>query len=214
MRAPASPSRNVTIVTVSRTRAWLWLLAAAVVVALLAMATNVTTTSQLAGNDQGFAALRKTVGKLASAGVLWAGVAVLGGWLARRPGPAVLAGTAGLLTALGRALWHGGPDGPDAMGHLIEQSGMVRRRARHGTASGMDRGLGSPPRLVGPSRASRPAGGRGDRAVLRWVAVVEGRNLGQPRLRRRGQLRDDRGRRRSGVPHRRPPKTYPPSSRT
>ncbi len=64
------------------------------------MLSNVTSTGQLAGHDQGLAALRKTAGKLANAGVLWGAVAVLGGWLFRRPWEAMLAGTTGLLTAL------------------------------------------------------------------------------------------------------------------
>lgn len=81
-------------------RAWLWLLAAAMIVGLLAMATNVTTMAQISGEDQAVAALRKTVTKVTNAGVLWASVAVLGGWLVRRPWQAMLAGLLGLLTAL------------------------------------------------------------------------------------------------------------------
>ncbi len=64
------------------------------------MVANVTTVAQLSGEDQGFAAIRKTASKLANSGVVWAGLAVLGGWLLRRPREAMLAGVTGCLLAL------------------------------------------------------------------------------------------------------------------
>jgi hypothetical protein len=97
---PRSSSHDAPAGTESARRAWLWLLTAAVTVGLLAMVANMTTTAQLSGEDPVIAALRKTVSKLASAGVVWAGVAVLGGWLVRPTWLGMLAGTTGLLTAL------------------------------------------------------------------------------------------------------------------
>ncbi len=84
----------------SSRRAWALLLAVATGVGLLALITNVTTIAQMSGADQGFAALRKTASKVANAGVVWGGLAILAGWLVRRPGPAVVAGPASALTAL------------------------------------------------------------------------------------------------------------------
>ena len=84
----------------SASRAWFRLAVAAIGVSLISLLTNVTSLEQLSGADQEFAAIRKILTRLTNAGVLWAGVAFLGGWLVRRPAPAIIAGTAGLVIAL------------------------------------------------------------------------------------------------------------------
>ncbi len=84
----------------SASRAWFRLAVAAIGVGLISLLTNVTSLEQLSGADQEFAAIRKILTRLTNAGVLWAGVAFLGGWLVRRPAPAIIAGTAGLVIAL------------------------------------------------------------------------------------------------------------------
>lgn len=79
---------------------WWLVLASAVVLALLSLASNVTTTSQLSGTADGLLTARWTVSKVLNAGVVWAGLPVLAGWLVRRPVHAVLAGVASSITAL------------------------------------------------------------------------------------------------------------------
>lgn len=80
-------------------RGWSLAVAAAGALALVSLASNVTTTSQIEGDANALLAGRLTLSQLANAGTVWAGLAVLAGWLLRRPVPAVAAGVVALLTA-------------------------------------------------------------------------------------------------------------------
>ncbi|GLY00660.1 hypothetical protein [Actinoplanes sp. NBRC 101535] len=80
-------------------RGWLLVVAAAAALALVSLASNVTTTSQLEGKADTLLAVRFTASRLVNAGAVWAGLAVLAGWLVRRPVPAFAAGIVALLTA-------------------------------------------------------------------------------------------------------------------
>lgn len=80
-------------------RGWSLVIVAASVLALVALASNVTTTSQLEGKANMLLAGRFTLSRLVNAGTVWAGLAVVSGWLVRRPAPAVAAGIVALLTA-------------------------------------------------------------------------------------------------------------------
>ncbi|WP_432508703.1 hypothetical protein [Kineococcus auxinigenes] len=70
------------------------------VLALLSLASNVATTSQPSGEADGLLTARWTVSKVLNAGVVWAGLPVLSGWLVRQPVHGVLAGVVAPLTAL------------------------------------------------------------------------------------------------------------------
>ncbi|WP_127498985.1 hypothetical protein [Actinoplanes solisilvae] len=80
-------------------RGWWLVIAAASVLALVSLASNVTTLSQLEGKANTLLAGRLTLSQLVNAGAVWAGLAVVSGWLVRRPVPAVAAGVVALLTA-------------------------------------------------------------------------------------------------------------------
>ena len=80
-------------------RGWWLVIAAASVLALVSLASNVTTLSQLEGKANTLLAGRLTLSQLVNAGTVWAGLAVVSGWLARRPAPAAAAGVVALLTA-------------------------------------------------------------------------------------------------------------------
>ncbi|MGC4864681.1 hypothetical protein ACLQ3B_04500 [Micromonospora sp. DT53] len=80
-------------------RGWCLVVIAAVVLALVSLASNVTTQNQLEGKADTLLAGRLTLSQLVNAGTVWAGLAVLSGWLVRRPAPAVAAGVIALLTA-------------------------------------------------------------------------------------------------------------------
>ncbi|MEU8284225.1 hypothetical protein AB0C01_07785 [Micromonospora sp. NPDC048905] len=80
-------------------RGWCLVVVAAIVLALVSLASNVTTLSQLEGKADTLMAGRLTLSQLVNAGTVWAGLAVLSGWLVRRPAPAVAAGVIALLTA-------------------------------------------------------------------------------------------------------------------
>lgn len=67
--------------------------------ALVSLASNVTTTSQMEGNADTLLAARWTVSKLVNAGVVWGGLGILAGWLVRRPVQAFAAGIVAQLTA-------------------------------------------------------------------------------------------------------------------
>lgn len=67
--------------------------------ALVSLASNVTNPSQLEGKADTLLAGRLTLSQLVNAGTVWAGLAVLSGWLVRRLAPAVAAGVIALLTA-------------------------------------------------------------------------------------------------------------------
>ncbi|WP_432570712.1 hypothetical protein [Kineococcus sp. SYSU DK005] len=81
-------------------RRWWLVLAAAVVLALLSLASIVAGASRLAAEAQGLLTAGRVVSEVLNAGVLWAGLPVLSGWLVRRPAHGVLAGVVASLTAL------------------------------------------------------------------------------------------------------------------
>ncbi|RKE08350.1 hypothetical protein C8E86_3197 [Catellatospora citrea] len=80
-------------------RGWSLVVVAASVLALVSLASNVTTVSQLEGKADTLLAGRLTLSQLVNAGTVWAGLAVVSGWLVRRPAQAVAAGVVALLTA-------------------------------------------------------------------------------------------------------------------
>ncbi|MCZ7437605.1 hypothetical protein O7598_14460 [Micromonospora sp. WMMC241] len=80
-------------------RGWGLVVVAASVLALVSLASNVTTAGQLEGRADTLLASRLTLSQLVNAGTAWAGLAVLSGWLVRRPAPAAAAGVVALLTA-------------------------------------------------------------------------------------------------------------------
>lgn len=81
-------------------RGWGLVVAASVVVALVSLASNVTTVSQLSGGADTALAVRSTISKVVNSGVVWGGLPILAGWLVRRLGQAVAAGIAACLVAL------------------------------------------------------------------------------------------------------------------
>lgn len=80
-------------------RGWKLVVVAASVLALVSLASNVTTTSQLEGEANALLAGRLSLSQIVNAGAVWAGLAVLSGWLVRRLVPAVAAGVVALLIA-------------------------------------------------------------------------------------------------------------------
>lgn len=76
------------------------MLAASVALALVSVASNVTTMAQLSAQADTVLAVRSTVSKLVNAGTVWAGLPVLAGWLVRRRGHAAAAGIVACLIAL------------------------------------------------------------------------------------------------------------------
>ena len=91
-------------------------LTAALVLAVVSLASNVTTTSQLAGDADALLAVRWTLSKLVNSGTVWAGLGILSGWLIGRPVRGALAGVVASLLALvahyglGRVTGVFGPD--------------------------------------------------------------------------------------------------------
>ena len=81
-------------------RGWGLVLVAANVLALVALASNATTMSQIEAEANTLLAVRRTISQLVNAGTVWAGLAVVSGWLVRRPVQAFAAGVAALLVAL------------------------------------------------------------------------------------------------------------------
>ena len=81
-------------------RGWWLTLAAAVALALVSLASNVTTMSQLSAEADTLLAVRSTISKLVNAGAVWGGLPILSGWLVRRPLQAAAAGVVACLTAL------------------------------------------------------------------------------------------------------------------
>ena len=73
---------------------------AAVTLGLVSLASNATTMSQLTGDAGTLLAVRSTISKLVNAGTVWAGLAIMSGWLVRRPLQAAAAGIVSGLTAL------------------------------------------------------------------------------------------------------------------
>ncbi|OZD04898.1 hypothetical protein CH275_10830 [Rhodococcus sp. 06-235-1A] len=79
-------------------RWWGLVIAAAITVALVSLASNVTSESQLSAEANTLLAVRSTFSKLVNSGAVWAGLPILSGWLVRRPLHAFAAGiVAGLL---------------------------------------------------------------------------------------------------------------------
>lgn len=76
------------------------MLVAATVLALAALASNATTMSQIEAEANTLLAVRRTISQLVNAGTVWAGLAVVSGWLVRRPVQAFVAGIVALLVAL------------------------------------------------------------------------------------------------------------------
>lgn len=75
-----------------------WALGAVIGLALVSLASNITTDSQLSGEADTWLAIRFTISKVANAGTLWAGLAVAVGWFLRGRVPAVIGGVlAGVL---------------------------------------------------------------------------------------------------------------------
>ncbi len=81
-------------------RGWGLVLVAATVLALAALASNATTMSQIEAEANTLLAVRTTISMLVNAGTVWAGLAVVSGWLVRRPVQAFAAGVVALLVAL------------------------------------------------------------------------------------------------------------------
>lgn len=75
-------------------------LAASLVLALVSLASNVTTMSQLSGEAQAALAVRSTISKVVNSGTIWGGLPILAGWLVRRPRQAFAAGIVACLVAL------------------------------------------------------------------------------------------------------------------
>lgn len=82
-------------------RVWPLALAAAVGLAVMSLASNITTVSQLSGEADTLLTVRFTISKLVNAGPVWAGLGVLSGWLVRRPVQAMAAGIVACVLALG-----------------------------------------------------------------------------------------------------------------
>ena len=72
-------------------RPWLTLALACTVLALVSLASNWVSISELSGQMPVFSLFRKTLSKIVNCGTLWAGVGVLAGWLMRRPLVSVVA---------------------------------------------------------------------------------------------------------------------------
>lgn len=75
-------------------RRWLQALGWAVVLGVVALLTNLTTVAQHSGVDSTRLAVRLSISRVANAGVVWAGISVLAGWIVRRHWQACLAGLA------------------------------------------------------------------------------------------------------------------------
>ncbi len=83
-----------------RWRGWALVVTAALALAVVSWLTNITTMAQISGEADGFLAFRFTFSKLVNSGTAWAGLAILCGWLVRRPLQAAAAGILGTLLAL------------------------------------------------------------------------------------------------------------------
>jgi hypothetical protein len=81
-------------------RWWGLVIAAALTVALVSLASNVTSESQLSAQANTLLAVRSTLSKLVNSGAVWAGLPILSGWLVRRPLQAFAAGIVASLLAL------------------------------------------------------------------------------------------------------------------
>ena len=81
-------------------RGWWLVLAASVALALVSLASNITTMAQISAEANTLLAIRSTISKLVNSGAVWGGLPILSGWLVRRPVHAAAAGIAACLVAL------------------------------------------------------------------------------------------------------------------
>lgn len=81
-------------------RQWVLVLGATLALAMVSLASNITTDAQLIGDADAVLTARLTVSKLANSGTAWAGLGVLAGWLIRRPALAFGAGIGASALAL------------------------------------------------------------------------------------------------------------------
>ncbi|MDZ7910344.1 MAG: DUF6518 family protein [Rhodococcus sp. (in: high G+C Gram-positive bacteria)] len=81
-------------------RRWALVVAAAITVALVSLASNITSESQLSAEANTLLAVRFTFSKVVNSGTVWAGLPILSGWLVRRPIQAFVAGIVAALMAL------------------------------------------------------------------------------------------------------------------
>ncbi|ETJ07221.1 MAG: hypothetical protein Q605_AUC00102G0001, partial [Actinomyces urogenitalis DORA_12] len=86
-------------------RPWLSLVLVCTGLALVSLASNWVSVSELEGQIQVFSFLRKTVSKLVNCGTVWAGIGVFAGWLMSRPTISVVAA---VLAAEGTLAFHYG----------------------------------------------------------------------------------------------------------
>lgn len=170
---PATPSGPATRAlaaydSVVARRGWALVLAASVVVALVSLASNVTTLNQLSGEADTALALRTTLSKVVSSGAVWGGLPILAGWLVRRPRQAVGAGIAACLAALfvhygvGRLLG------------LFDQTVWTENQFWFGLAVL----VGGPLGLIGAVARRNDLWGLSARLVLPMAAIIEPFYLG------------------------------------
>lgn len=81
-------------------RSWLLVIAAALGLALVSWVSKVPTETQIAGDADGWLAVRLTVRKITNSGTAWAGLGIACGWLVRRPLQAAAAGILGSVFSL------------------------------------------------------------------------------------------------------------------
>lgn len=84
----------------SSPRAWVAVIGVAFALAMISLASNITTWAQLSGEANVAQVVRFTVSKLVNTGTLWAALGVWSGWLVRRPIAAATAGAVALISAL------------------------------------------------------------------------------------------------------------------
>lgn len=76
------------------------MVAAALALAVVSMVSNINTAAQMSGQADVLRAIRLTFSNLANAGVVWAGLLILAGWLVKYPRQAAAAGVAAGLMSL------------------------------------------------------------------------------------------------------------------
>lgn len=102
-RSALSVQRNDTVPAyhpLMAKRWWGLVIAAAITVALVSLASNITSESQLSAEADTVLTVRSTLSKLMNSGAVWAGLPILSGWLVRRPLHAFAAGIVASLLAL------------------------------------------------------------------------------------------------------------------
>lgn len=146
-----------------RVRPWVWVVVSVLGLGVVSLLSNVTTTAQLSGADQGLFALRRTASLLLNAGTLWAGVSVLAGWLVRRPTAAAAAGLLAGAAALGVHYGAGELTG-------LMPPGSFASNAMWFAAAAV---TGAPLGLVGAAARSHSGWGRVAALVVPTGAVLE-----------------------------------------